>query len=293
MSSFDFISHLFLYSILYHLTSLQRIQNNLIKQYFTKFEGGYFVPNKMVSYVYPLDRYSECNFGVLKGTGTDKVEPKHSSPELTRSRLAITEGIRFISRGLVLSLSESMGQEQVNHDETMLLISSLISSAESMAVEVESNSDRAVFVSLAQLYAFYVKINSMLWTRHVNKQHKQNIEFSLGQVVKHKIYGFRGLVLAWDSKPRMDVSNWDGLAHIDRPQEKPFYHIYPDVNDCISAFGGPRRFRYVCQDNLELSLNNDKPLDFEMILDPDEWKWVGDSGSYIPLIEMRVSCVAS
>ena len=209
MSSFDFISHLFLYSILYHLTSLQRIQNNLIKQYFTKFEGGYFVPNKMVSYVYPLDRYSECNFGVLKGTGTDKVEPKHSSPELTRSRLAITEGIRFISRGLVLSLSESMGQEQVNHDETMLLISSLISSAESMAVEVESNSDRAVFVSLAQLYAFYVKINSMLWTRHVNKQHKQNIEFSLGQVVKHKIYGFRGLVLAWDSKPWMDVSNWD------------------------------------------------------------------------------------
>ena len=163
----------------------------------------------MVSYVYPLDRYSECNFGVLKGTGTDKVEPKHSSPELTRSRLAITEGIRFISRGLVLSLSESMGQEQVNHDETMLLISYLISSAESMAVEVESNSDRAVFVSLAQLYAFYVKINSMLWTRHVNKQHKQNIEFSLGQVVKHKIYGFRGLVLAWDSKPWMDVSNWD------------------------------------------------------------------------------------
>ncbi len=209
MSSFDFISHLSLYSILYHLTSLQRIQNNLIKQYFTEFEGEYFVPNKMVYYVYPLDRYSECNFGVVKGTETDKVEPKHSSPELTRSRLAITEGIRFISRALVLSLSESMGQEQVNHDEAMLLISSLISSAESMAVEVESNSD-AVFVSLAKLYAFYVKINSMLWTRHVNKQHKQNIEFSLGQVIMHKIYGFRGLVLAWDSKPRMDISNWEG-----------------------------------------------------------------------------------
>ena len=293
MRSFDFISHLSLYSILYHLTSLQRIENNLIKQYFTKFEGGYFVPNKMVSYVYPLDRYSECNFGVVQGTGTDKVEPKDSSSELTRSRLAITEGIRFISRGLVLSLSESMGQEQVIHDESMLLISSLMSSAESMAVEVESNSDRTVFVSLAKLYAFYVKINSMLWTRHVNMQHKQNIEFSLGQVVKHKIYGFRGLVLAWDSKPRMDVSNWDGLAHIERPQEKPFYHVYPDVNDCISAFGGPRSFRYVCQDNLELSLNNDKPLDFEMTLDPDEWKWVGDSGSYIPSIEMRVSCVAT
>ena len=281
--SFDRKMHWFNAGSKHYKISQEGYALNLIKPYFTKFEGGYFVPNKMVSYVYPLDRYSECNFGVVKGTGTDKVEPKHSSPELTRSRLAITEGIRFISRGLVLSLSESMGQEQVNHDEAMLLISSLRSSAESMAVEIESNSDQ-VFVSLAKLYAFYVKINSMLWTRRVNKQHKQIIEFSLGQVVKHKIYGFRGVVLAWDSKPRMDVS---------RPQEKPFYHVYPDVNDCISAFGGPRSFRYVCQDNLELNLNNDKPLDFEMTLDPDEWKWVGDSGSYIPSIEMRVSCVAT
>ena len=83
------------------------------------------------------------------------------------------------------------------------------------------------------------------------------------------------------------------LAHIERPQEKPFYHVYPDLNDCISAFDGPRSFRYVCQDNLELSLNNNKHLDFEMTLDPDEWKWVGDSGSYIPSIGMRVSCVAT
>lgn len=247
----------------------------------------------MVAYVYPLDRYSECNFDAVKGKS--KVDPKLRSPELTRSSLAITEGIRFISRRLVSSLSESMGHQEESHDETLMLLSSLTSSAESMAIEIDSlqNSDHEVFAFLAKLYAFYVKINSMIWTRDANQQHKQNVNFSLGQIVKHKIHGFRGLVLAWDSTPRMDVSNWDGLAHIERPQEKPFYHIYPDANDCIKAFGEPLSPRYVCQDNLELSLDNDEPLEFEMTLDPEKWKWVGDRGRYIPSMEMKVSYVAS
>ena len=75
----------------------------------------------------------------------------------------------------------------------------------------------------------------MIWIRDQNQSHKSNIHFSLGQIVKHKLYGFRGFVVAWDPKPRMDVSNWDGLADVEHPNEKPFYHIYPDVNDSISA----------------------------------------------------------
>jgi hypothetical protein len=90
----------------------------------------------------------------------------------------------------------------------------------------------------------------------------------------------------------MDVSNWDGLADVENPNEKPFYHIYPDVNDSISAFGSPRSFRYVCQDNLELSHNNNEPLDFEVELDQDEWKWDGDNGKYIPSTYLKVSHTA-
>jgi hemimethylated DNA binding protein len=200
--------------------------------------------------------------------------------------------MRNISSRLVSSLSEeSMTWQQVSiHEDISRLISSLRSSAESIAIGLDAppNPDRDVFVSLARLYAFHVKVNSMLWTRRANHRDKSDIDFSLGQVVRHKIYGFRGLVAAWDTKPRMDVSNWDGLSHIERPEEKPFYHIYPDANDCIKAFGGTRSFRYVCQDNLELCPVDD-PLDFEMTLDPDEWKWDCDVGRYTPSMEMKVS----
>ena len=85
----------------------------------------------------------------------------------------------------------------------------------------------------------------------------------------------------------MDVSNWDGLKKVEKPNEKPFYHIYPDATDCISAFGGPRHFRYVCQDNLELSLDKN-PLKLTTDLDP-EWKWDRKGGKYVPSIEMKVS----
>jgi len=132
-----------------------------------------------------------------------------------------------------------------------------------------------------------VEINAMLWARSSSQKQKQNINFSLGQIVKHKIYGFRGIVVAWDPKPRMDVSKWDGLKDVDNPNEKPFYHIYPDVNDTIEAFGGPRHFRYVCQDNLELSPHSHKPLELNVDLDQDQWMWDAEGGRYIPSAEMK------
>jgi hemimethylated DNA binding protein len=275
--------------------SLQRIYSVFINSYFARFSGGHYVPNRLISYVYPLDMYSECDGhgGIVKG-GTDAVESGQPSSKLLRSRSDIADGMRYISGRLVSSLSyEPMaGQQQkmAIRQDISRLISSLRSSAESIATGVDAppNPNRDLFVSIANLHAFHVRVNSMLWTRRASRRDKPNINFSLGQVVRHKIYGFRGLVAAWDSKPRMDVSNWDGLSHIERPQEKPFYHIYPDANDCVIAFGGPRGFRYVCQDNLEICPIDD-PLEFATTLDPDEWKWDSDGGSYTPSMEMKVS----
>ena len=280
--------------------SLQRIHNNLIKQYFTKFDDGHYVPNKYVAYVYPLDRYSDCSYGNVGSVTDKKIESTQhptTTEQLTRCSLSIINGVGYISRRLMLSLSESMGQHQEVEDEAFSILSSLATAIDAMAIEDESspqkkkkNSEHAMLL-LSTLYHFKVKIDSMIWIRDQNQAHKSDIHFSLGQIVKHKLYGFRGFVVAWDAKPRMDVSNWDGLTDVENPNEKPFYHIYPDVNDSISAFGGPRSFRYVCQDNLELSHNNNEPLDFEVELDQDEWKWDGDNGEYIPSTYLKVSAL--
>lgn len=273
--------------------SLQRVHNSLIKNYFKSFDArGHFVPDSILSYVYPLDQFSQCNFGDKTGSvGTEKDgadEPK-ASPELEQSLAAINKGVKEIGRRLLVPLSELNMQQHGTGDDALSMVSSLSSEIQKMSMESTPAQDNiSATTSLEKLYNFHVKINALLWTRTTNKQHKDNIKYSLGQIVKHKVYGFRGMVGAWDAKPKMDVSNWDGLRDIVNPQEKPFYHLYADVNDCIQAFGGPRNYRYVCQDNLELNQQNEK-LEFDVDLDPEEWKWDGEQGVYIPSAEMKVS----
>jgi len=67
--------------------------------------------------------------------------------------------------------------------------------------------------------------------------------------------------VAWDPYPKADVSNWDGLQHIEGDvNTMPFYHVIPDLDDTVKAFGQGRPFRYVCQENLELCPEYDQDL---------------------------------
>lgn len=275
---------------------LQRIQNDMIKKYFTKFDAkGHFVPNDIVAYVYPLDQFSHCKYdtGVHCDEHVEKetVETESSAVLVESSRKAIISGVNEIGRRLLLQLTESQKgkDEEIGDDDVSMMIASLTSSVQSMLkedVDSQKQLDSAIS-SLAKLYHFHVKINALLWTRNANKRHKEHINYSLGQVVKHKIYGFRGVIVAWDRVPRMDVSNWDGLQDVERPNEKPFYHVHPDVNDSITAFGGPRHWRYVCQDNLEESPQSMKPLELQVDFDPGEWMWDAERGSYVPSAETK------
>ncbi len=268
------------------------MKNNLVKQYFTKFAGGHFEPNVKLSYMYPLDRFSNRSRAIAGSDSVQKtreVELKCASLALMTSTSAITRGMQVISNRLLSPFSELSHQSDKDIDGSISLLSSLKSCIQSMPASEDSPKHESAIPLLAKLYHFHVKINSMLATRKSNQEHKHRIHFALGQVVKHKQFGFRGVIIAWDPKPRMDVTNWDGLTDIERPQEKPFFHILPDVNDCISAFGGPRHFRYVCQDNLELGPIEKTQLDLEMHLDSEEWKWMSEEGRYIPSSEMKVS----
>ena len=87
----------------------------------------------------------------------------------------------------------------------------------------------------------------------MNSKTGERTQFSLGDVVRHKKYNFRGVIAGWDAYPRTDVSRWDGLQDIKgEVNDMPFYHVIADMNDTEEAFGHERPFRYVCQENLEL-----------------------------------------
>lgn len=104
-------------------------------------------------------------------------------------------------------------------------------------------------------------------------------KFHLGQIVRHKKYHFRGVIVGRDSEPIYNVSRWDGLRDIPNAKELPFYNVIPDQQDCIEIFGGERPARYVCEVNLEPC-----PPD-QMYLDVDvDVGWTKSSdGSYRPL----------
>jgi hypothetical protein len=81
------------------------------------------------------------------------------------------------------------------------------------------------------------------------------------------------------TEPACDVSHWDGLQHIDNPEEHPFYHVIPDPNDTMIAFGRERSWRYVCEKNLEPCPNEQRNIDVD--LEP-EWMYDSAAGMYIP-----------
>ena len=88
------------------------------------------------------------------------------------------------------------------------------------------------------------------------------------------------MVITWDPFPKADVSKWDGLQDIEGDVNKmPFYHVIPDLQDTVEAFGQERPFRYVCQENLELCPESEKAI--EVALD-DEWSASDGESEFTP-----------
>ena len=76
----------------------------------------------------------------------------------------------------------------------------------------------------------------------------------LGTVVKHKKFGYRGIISGWDHRPLMDVSRWQGVIGLKYGSNQPFYRVIPDENDVEKCIG-PNQFRnffYAAQENLEV-----------------------------------------
>lgn len=274
---------------------LQRIHNHLVKQYFDRFHRSHFVPNRLLSFTYPLDDYSS------------EFESENL-PELAQASAAIVRGSLRIIESIISIISDHIGDDE-EYDELALLSTLLIDlKRNTAAIEDTSDENEAAMLAIKWMYSFHVRVtaskflyctclllpllieipNLVQWARRVNKRVKPKIEYSLGQIVRHKLYGFRGVIVGFDEKPRIDVSNWDGLQGVEDASEKPFYHIRPDINDCTKAFGGPRDFRYCCEDNLEfISSYTGGPLELATDLNEAEWRWDPVTASYTPSQELK------
>jgi len=78
--------------------------------------------------------------------------------------------------------------------------------------------------------------------------------YSVGQVVKHKLFKYKGVITGYDQRPQIDVSQWEGVVGLPSGSEQPFYRVVPDET-AVEKYMGPNTFRssyYCAQENLEL-----------------------------------------
>lgn len=274
--------------------SLCRIRSNWIPNHFERFDAirNRFIPNETKDFAYPSDNSQ------FPGE-TSNVAPDEAAVDITKVGDQVVEGVQEVASRLEQCiLDETSGSKSTGLDlltsyqgRLLSLSSGDIVSTRDVLSPLKLSTDAMAILHLRQLLNISLEVFEMAWQRRLSEKHKSRIRFSLGDIVQHKSYGFRGVVVAWDPKPTVDVSRWDGLTEIENPMELPFYHVIPDQNDCVRVFGGERPFRYVCEANLEKCSQTNALL--EVDLDP-EWELSSSGSSYVPPddIKVRVSSAA-
>ena len=255
---------------------LIRIRSRAIADFFVRFdpERATFIPNALLGFEYPCDIPSQFSRDARFLSQEDRllctaVVDACQDIARTLERFIIDETSCPMDRGLEL-LSNVQDRLRSLLDGDVLPMSFEFSSVEPAPSTVAAH-------HLRSLLMISVEVMDVMFHRQYSKDHKSRKQFSLGDIVRHKVYGFRGVVVAWDPKPTFDVSRWDGVQHIENPVEHPFYHVIPDRRDCLRAFGAERPFRYVCEANLELCPKNQNLLEVDL-----DWDRSPRGDRYIP-----------
>lgn len=267
-------------------TGLMRIRNHQVVEYFDRFDRRTcaFVPNELKAYKYPLDVITDEGVHVRAASG----------PRVTDEERELCDGVVDAVREFARRLDQIIVNEAAISEKQFGLLANTRSrlagliEGDILPVRYKLSLDLCPSVSAAQhvrgLHNLCLEIIDVMSSRRTSVDNRPSIKFQLGDIVHHKMYGFRGVVVAWDPKPTVDVTRWDGLQHIDDPMELPFYHVIPDQGDCIEAFGGPRPMRYVCEDNLEMCPGNRRLVEVDL---DDEWQRSPSGDSYVPPDELR------
>lgn len=77
-----------------------------------------------------------------------------------------------------------------------------------------------------------------------------NVHFRVGQVIKHKIWGYRGVIIGWDEVAVAPVS-WMNMNH---PPDKPHWRTMPNYSILVDTRDRlPPQITYVPQENIEIA----------------------------------------
>lgn len=247
---------------------------------------GRFVPNEGVSFEYPMDN---MDLSSCKDTAFDDRRNRVGSQ--------IVDGVRKLASQLERRIVEVTSCSESSELGLLLTIQKRLASLAQGDVVPNEASFSAKMLTQVDLATYHLQtflsiqqeITDLLRIRRLSKDNIKRIRFSVGDVVRHKKYGFRGVIFAWDPTPTFDVSRWDGLTDVANANEMPFYRVIPTQSDCIEAFGSPRLSRYVCEANLE-RCPRERSL-FHVDMDPG-WKRQTLEPEYTPPDDIKFKYAA-
>lgn len=107
-----------------------------------------------------------------------------------------------------------------------------------------------------------------------------NVKYRIGQVIRHKIWGYRGVIVGWDPKCRAPADWIKQMHDKDKPEwrDMPNYSILVDTRDRLTP-----QLTYVPEENFEIITNM-------KIMHPgiDEYFEGFDGAQYLPRPWMKV-----
>jgi len=100
----------------------------------------------------------------------------------------------------------------------------------------------------------------------------RSAKFTIGQVVKHRLYPFRGVIFDIDPVFSNTEEWWESIPAEVRPhKDQPFYHLFAENEET-------EYIAYVSEQNL-LPDTSGEPIRHPEVAETFEWD---DSGSYRP-----------
>lgn len=212
---------------------LKRVRNILIDSHFDGLDAAQqsFVPQALLAYKYPHDLSSY---------------PSRDMPDARTNNLCfgVRQGIQSFAAELISIIEEEEVEEELHG-----LYSSLCSLV--MNDTVPSQSTPSVFSTVALLQSLMGVTEKIIDTCRHRSTIVQKVNFQLGDVVNHQVFGYRAVVVGWDPRPMQQYSHWDEVKDIvmsgGDPKQLPFFHLVSDSDSDKLDWN-----KYACQDNLIL-----------------------------------------
>lgn len=79
--------------------------------------------------------------------------------------------------------------------------------------------------------------------------------FAVGQVVRHRLFGYRGVVVDVDSVFGLTDEWYEQVARSRPPKDEPWYHVVAERSDAM---------RYVAERNLDVDASG-QPIDSPLV----------------------------